>query len=134
MSQKDDHYFVVEERRALDSTSQEEFDRIAFAMRALSLLRPPMTVAVYPRARSLQVVRGRDLSRGDDATWAMLGVPLDASREHIALAVAELSGDEPGSLMVDLLVGATRHAAAESNRTELGSAPGLRIFFAQVRQ
>lgn len=100
----DGHHLIVEERRALDQTSSAEFDRLEFAMRALALFRPDMTVAVYPRARSLEVVRGRDLSRGEREEWAMIGVPPDASREHIALAVAELSGESTPSLLVDLLV------------------------------
>jgi len=105
VSFQDDHYLVVEEQRTLDQTSSEQFDRIAFAMRALRLLRPHLTVAVYPRARELHVERGRDLTGGPDATFAMLGVPPDASREHIALAVAELSGDRQSPLLVELLLG-----------------------------
>lgn len=106
MSQvRDDHHWVIEERRALDITSSEEFDRIAFAMRALRLLRPPMTVAVYPRARALAVEQGRDLSTEPTGTWAMLGIPPDASRAHIALAVAELAPSERRSWLVSLLLG-----------------------------
>ncbi|GMV14642.1 MAG: hypothetical protein AMXMBFR56_28660 [Polyangiaceae bacterium] len=104
MSQlKDDHQWVIEEQRALDITSAEEFDRIAFAMRALRLLRPPMTVAVYPRTLSLSVERGRDLSTEPTGTWAMLGIPPNASRAHIALAVAELAPAEQRPWLLDLL-------------------------------
>jgi hypothetical protein len=102
----DDHHLEVEARREIRRESSEVFDRIAFAMRALRLLRPDMTVAVYPRARSLEVQRGRDLSRGEDAVWAMVGVPPDASREQIALTIAELDGARSQSLLVDLLVAA----------------------------
>ncbi len=104
MLSPDGHHLVQEERRSLDQTSGAEFDRIEFAMRALALLRPPMTVAVYPRARSLEVVKGRDLTGPRGTEWAMLGVPPDASREHIALAVAELGGSGTPSLLLDLLV------------------------------
>ncbi|MBK8994696.1 MAG: hypothetical protein IPM35_02950 [Myxococcales bacterium] len=111
MSQvKDDHHWVVEERRALDITSGEEFDRIAFAMRALRLLKPPMTVAVYPRTRSLSVERGRDLSTEPTGTWAMLGIPPNASRAHIALAVAELASAELPPWLLDLLALGPDHA------------------------
>ena len=70
-----------------------EFDRIAFAMRILRRLRPRrMTVAVYEAVSSLQVQRGRDDRRGAGATWAMVGIPPHASREHIAYALVELAG------------------------------------------
>jgi hypothetical protein len=107
VSAQDDHYLVVEEQRRLDQSSNEQFDRIAFAMRALRVLRPRLTVAVYPRARELHVERGRDLSGGPDASFAMLGVPPDASREHIALAIAELGDDRQSPLLVELLLGTT---------------------------
>lgn len=113
MSSLDDHYLIVEERRALDTSSSEEFDRIAFAMRALRMLRPDVTVAVYPRARALHVERGRDLTGPEGAQFAMLGVPPDASREHIALAVAELADSEPSSLMVSLLLAGTPESRAD---------------------
>lgn len=100
---EDDHQWVIEEQRALDVGSAEQFDRIAFAMRALRLLKPPMTVAVYPRTRSLSVERGRDLSTEPSGTWAMLGIPPNASRAHIALAVAELASPEQRPWLLDLL-------------------------------
>ncbi|MBK7582702.1 MAG: hypothetical protein IPI67_21210 [Myxococcales bacterium] len=108
MSQlKDDHHWVIEEAHSLDVTSEEQFDRIQFAMRALRLLRPKMTVAVYPRARSFSVERGRDLATEPSGTWAMLGIPADASRAHIALAIAELTTAERRPWLIDLLVKST---------------------------
>lgn len=105
MSQShDSHHWVVEEQRALDVTSSEEFDRIAFAMRALALLRPPMTVAVYPKTSGLSVEQGRDLCAEPAGTWAMLGIPPNASRAHIALAVAELAPEGRRPWLLDLLV------------------------------
>jgi hypothetical protein len=70
-----------------------EFDRIAFAMRALRRLRPRrMKVAVYPAAEALRVHSGRDYQRGAGASWAIVGIPPHASREHIAYALVELAG------------------------------------------
>ena len=109
MSSRDDHFLTVEARLSLDSPSDEDFDLIAFAMRLLRLPRPPMSVAVYPRTRDLEVQTGRDLTREDGTLWAMLGVPDNASREHIALAVASLAGVPGPSLLLDLVIGA--HAA-----------------------
>jgi hypothetical protein len=63
-----------------------------------------MTVAVYPRRRELEVQTLRDWSRGDGGRCAMLGIPDDASREHITLAVASLAGLGGPSLTLDLLM------------------------------
>lgn len=95
---------IQEERHQLDTTSSERFDRIAFTMHALRVLSPRLTVAVYPRTRSLHVDKVRDL-------WATLGVPPDASREHIILAVAELAGVPNPSLLVDLALASPSPAA-----------------------
>ena len=82
--------------------STEQFDRIAFAMQLLALLHPArMTVAVYERYEELRVERGRDLPCG--STWAMVGIPPYASRQHIALALAELAGVARVPFVVDLL-------------------------------
>lgn len=86
---------IQDERHQLDTTSRERFDRIAFTMHALRVLSPRLTVAVYPRTRSLHVDKVRDL-------WATVGVPPDASREHIVLAVAELAEVPNPSWLLDL--------------------------------
>ena len=86
-------YEQVEPRLDLEYHEPREFDRIAFAMQALHRLRPKrMKVAVYQAVKTLHVERGRDHRRGDGATWAMVGIPPHASREHIAYALAELLG------------------------------------------
>ncbi len=100
----DDHHWAIEEQRTLDSSSDETFDCIAFAMRALALLRPPLTVTVYPRSRQLSMERGRDLRVDPAGTWALLGIPADASRAHIALAVADLAPEAHRAWLLDLLV------------------------------
>ncbi len=69
-----------------------DFDRIAFAMRALDVLRPKrVKVAVYQAVSTLQIASGRDYG-GREGAWAMIGIPPHASREHIAYALAELAG------------------------------------------
>jgi hypothetical protein len=98
--------------RALDETSDEPFDRAAFAMHALDLVRiPGMTVAVCLGAARLRVDTGRAWGRTSGAgvqargqergqerghervhkRWAVLAIPANASRRAIALAVAGLS-------------------------------------------
>jgi hypothetical protein len=90
---RDSRHEQVDQQRRIEYRDPSEFDRIAFAMRALRRLRPKrMTVAVYPAVSSLRVEQGRDLRRGEGAKWAIVGIPPHASREHIAYALAELAG------------------------------------------
>jgi len=96
------HVLEGERRLATTFGSTENFDRIAFAMRLLRVLRPPhLRIAVYERYHELKVERGRDLANGP--SWAMVGIPPHASREHIALALAELAGVARVPFLVDLL-------------------------------
>ncbi len=93
MRPRDSRYEQVEARLFQEYQDPTEFDRIAFAMRALRRLRlRRMKVAVYPAVSRLHVQSGLDLGRGDGATWAMVGIPPHASREHIAYALVELAG------------------------------------------
>jgi hypothetical protein len=74
------------------------FDRIGFAMRALAILKPrDLTVAVYEGRHEVEVERGRQWGRGRGKEWAMVSIPAHASRESIAVALAQLAGvaDEP---------------------------------------
>jgi hypothetical protein len=81
----------IEERAEWES-SAESFDRIAFAERALALLRPPprTTVAVCSGATRVRVEAGRTWGKPGES-WAMLVVPKDASRRAIALGVAQIA-------------------------------------------
>lgn len=92
MSARDTHYEHVDPRRQLRYRDPSDFDRIAFAMRALRRLRPArMTVAVYSAVSTLHIESWRDLRR-EGGSQAIVGIPPDASREHIAYALAELAG------------------------------------------
>jgi hypothetical protein len=97
----DIHDVSYERERALDETSDERFDRKAFAMRALDLVRPAgVTVAVCDGAR-MRVETGRNWRGAPARRWALLAVPPGASRRAIATAVAELTGSpEPYALDV----------------------------------
>jgi hypothetical protein len=102
-------HIIRDERRERRATrwasSEERFDRIEFAMRVLRILSPPgLRIAVYERYHELTVERGRPLASGP--SWAMIGIPPHASREHIALALAELAGVARVPFMVDLLAAA----------------------------
>jgi len=107
-----DHESAFEERDGGFETSTEVFDRVEFVMSALELVRPPkMTVAVCAGSSRLRVLAGRVWGRADGARWAMVCVPLAASREAIVLALTELTGgldrvDAPYTL--DVLVARAR--------------------------
>jgi hypothetical protein len=88
-----DHVFDLGRapQRDEDETSDESFDRVAFARAALDLVRPSRTtVAICEGASRMSVQSGRVWGR-DGERWAMLAIPPAASRRAIALAVAELS-------------------------------------------
>jgi hypothetical protein len=88
------HAFRYEDpRRRADSERRpdQRFDRLAFALEAVGMLRlHEMRVAVFPSNR-LVVEEGRDLARGPLARWAMVGIPKDASAESIVLALGGLA-------------------------------------------
>lgn len=98
------HFEFVDPYRIYEHRDPDDFDRLAFAMRALRVIRPHgMSVAVYRRSRDVSVERGCDLAC-DGATWAMVGIPAHASRETIAVALAELAGLGDSPYVVELLV------------------------------
>ena len=104
--------YVYEERRRIDATAQR-FDRLAFARRALRILRPErMSVAIYEGSWELRVERGRAWSRGAGDSWAMVGIPKSATREGIALALAELAGVADVPFMIDVLLADASHDLA----------------------
>lgn len=98
--------WIVEERREIArELGHERFDRIAFALRALEILKPrSMTVAVFQSRFALKIERGRDWGGGRDATWAMVSIPPDATRENIILALTELSGLPVTPWLLDTLL------------------------------
>lgn len=92
-------------RREIGVASDERFDRMDFAMRALRLARPPgMTVAVFEARSRVYSESGLDLRRGPDATWGILAVPPHASREDIAVAVVRLAGRAHDPYMLDVIL------------------------------
>lgn len=100
---------TVQAQRRYEARSSERFDRIAYAMSLLRLLKPPMTVAVYPGSHFIHVERSRP--RAPREPWAILGIPPHATRETIATAIAELTGRDGAPFMIDLLCSAGVDAA-----------------------
>jgi hypothetical protein len=98
-------WFDIERRYEKLAESREQFDRFAFATRLLRAV--PVkntTVILHESYHGVRVELGRDYARGGQAKWAMLGISEHASREWIALAVAEIAGLERVPFIVDLLV------------------------------
>ena len=104
-------YEIADPRRLVEYHDPEEFDRIAFAMRALDRLRPKrVTVAVYPAVSALHVERGQDMRR-EGSSFAIVGIPPHASREHIAYALAEIAGVSSVPFAVRAILEAERRGA-----------------------
>jgi hypothetical protein len=94
--------------REVDETSDERFDRAAFARHALELLRPARTtVAICEGAGRMHVSAGRVWGGAPGQRWAMLAIPVAASRRAITLAVAELAS-VPRPWALDVLLGPPR--------------------------
>ena len=87
----------LDEEHDADARSSEEFDRFAFASRALALVRPVKTtvaISVSPDGgrRRVKVSSGRQWTGDPAERWAILSIPRDASRRAIAHAVLDLAG------------------------------------------
>ena len=93
--------------RVVDESSDEVFDRGAFARRAIDLLQPPRTtIAICEGASRMRVESGRVWGSDPLDRWALLAIPADASRRAIALAVAQLAR-RPRAYALDVLMGET---------------------------
>jgi hypothetical protein len=73
-------------------SSAESFDRVAFAERALELVRAPgVTVAICEGARRVGLSQGRQWGGAPGERWAILYLCPNASRNAIASAVLGLA-------------------------------------------
>jgi hypothetical protein len=123
--------------RVVDETSDESFDRAAFARHAIDVVKPRRTIiAICEGAARMRVESGRmwghlrrngaiarasaalpveaDQAHAADERWALLAIPARASRRAIALAVAQLAPG-PRAYALDVLMG---EAGARSETTE----------------
>ena len=120
LEEKRSHYVEIIPDDILVETSDERFDRIAFAERALAILRPKrLTVALCRGVARIRVEVGREWSAESGARWAIVSVPPRASRRAIALAVAGLGPGEALPYALDVLLsahGLSDTAALESAR------------------
>ena len=96
--------FVDDEREH----DREQFDRLAYAKRALRLLGVRRTVALCAGTERVQVQSGGapgDASRG---AWAIVSIPPHASRVVIAATLARLAGREHDPYVMDVLLARDR--------------------------
>jgi hypothetical protein len=101
------YFSDVARERELEGTetSTESFDRMAFAARAVALVKPAnMRVAIAAGRSRVVVESGRLWGRPEGARWAMLCVPPRASHRAIAAAVAALAGPAPEPYVLDTLL------------------------------
>jgi hypothetical protein len=120
----------LEQSEDLSESSTESFDRIAFAERAVALVRPPnTTVAICERARGVHVSGGRQWGKPPGARWAVVSIAPNASRRAIASAVLALYDGAPDERR------ASRAWALDVLMTELGRpAHPCRAFGAIARE
>lgn len=113
----------IEQAEDLAESSTESFDRIAFAERALALVRPPRTtVAICEGSRAVKVALGRQWGKEPDARWAVVSVPHNASRRAIAAAVLELHDGSSRAWALDVLMSELGGAANPSRMRMVGAA------------
>jgi hypothetical protein len=136
---KPENVLDVGSDRIVDETSDESFDRAAFARRAIDLVKPRRTtVAICEGASRLRVESGRVWGRAHartdasaraetadagelDERWALLAIPTRASRRAIAIAVAQLARG-PRAYALDVLMGEASGAAGTAEPLEPSAA------------
>ncbi len=95
----------IEQAEDPSQISTESFDRIAFAERAVALVRPERTtVAICEGRRRVEVAAGRQWGGAPSERWAVLRVPRNASRKAIATAVLDLASGQPRAWALDVLL------------------------------
>jgi len=106
-----DRFAEIEQAKLEVST--ESFDRMAFAERALDLVRPrDTTVALCEGVFSVRVESGRQWGDPRGGRWAIVSVPPRASRRAIAIAIAGLAGERRPWALDVLLDDVTSNASS----------------------
>lgn len=84
---------------------RDEFDRMRYARRVLDALRPDrVDVLLVEGRKDIRVDRGHEWTRPAGYTWAMVSIPLDATREEIALAMMDVAGLAGGAFTLEALL------------------------------
>lgn len=109
----------IDPRTQRDDSSDEEFDRLAFAAHVLAQVRPRIEQVVVASGRhGVEVESGRYWGHGAEARWALMSVPRRASSRAIVLAAASLAGDRTPAWTLDVLLA----QATNGTGTHRGSA------------
>ncbi|HMY15342.1 MAG TPA: hypothetical protein PKA58_03385 [Polyangium sp.] len=111
-SLRDARFEQADPRRRIEYHDTENFDRLAFAMRALDVLKPKrLRVALYRTSSSMQVEVVNDVSRKGYRV-ASVGIPDHASAAHIAYALAEIAGAASVPYAVQMMLAVDRRQGA----------------------
>ncbi len=92
--------FVRDER----DYDREAFDRLAYARQLLRLLKVRRRVALCVGTEKIQLDQGGWHGLPMQPPWAILSIPPDASRAHIALTIAQLAGRSRDPFLLDTLL------------------------------
>jgi hypothetical protein len=88
---------------ATDERTDEAFDRMAFARRAIDLVGPSRTTIVLCEGASRMRVESGPAWGRPNRRWAVLAIPSGASKRAIALAVTGLAS-QPRAYALDVLI------------------------------
>jgi hypothetical protein len=95
----------IEQAEDLAESSTESFDRLAFAERAVALVKPlRMRVAICEGSRRIHVEGGRQWGASTGSRWAVVSIPANASRRAIAAAVLALHDGTARAWALDVLM------------------------------
>jgi hypothetical protein len=98
----------LDPRAERDDSSDEVFDRLAFAAYVLGQVRPRIDRVVVASGRyGVEVESGRWWGHGPGARWALMSVPARASARAIVLAAASLAGTSTPAWALDALLART---------------------------
>ena len=92
--------FVRDER----DYDREAFDRLAYARQLLGVLKVNRRVALCVGTDKIQVDQGGWPGLPQHPPWAILSIPPDASRAHIALTIAQLAGRSRDPFLLDTML------------------------------
>jgi hypothetical protein len=99
------HYELVERASEFALADHSRFDRLAYAMRVLAILRPGLKVVLYEAVHGMRIERGRKHGH-PGSHLACVGIPKHASRAHIAVGLAQLTQRDRVPYLLDVLLGA----------------------------
>ncbi|MCS6901312.1 MAG: hypothetical protein RMJ98_16770 [Myxococcales bacterium] len=83
---------------------QEAFNRVNYAKELLRMLKVRRRVAICVGTERLRFERGGLPGAPEQKPWAILSIPPDASRAHIALTILQLADRSSDPFLLDLML------------------------------